>query len=338
MALGAERSGTRADTAALVACVVLSLVALALPEGLREPVAGALRQNVLRPALALEASTVRSAENRQRLDDLRAERDSLALGAAVLPQLLSENARLRQMLGLSQRLRTGFVNAEVLRQSGIADQMTLVLSAGQRQGVQALAPVVAPEGLVGMVHRVDRTTSVALAWTHPDFRASAMVEGARVYGIVAARRGAATGELMELRGVAYQQDLPAGTKVVTSGLGGIFPRGVPVGTVEGVLSEAAGWERTYLLRPAVHPAEASHVLILDRGLAHDTLSDSFTSEPVPDSTSAGAPAPEPPSGRPMDVPPQRRPRARPRPADSVPVRAPVPPPPPPPPASDTVRP
>ena len=333
-----ERSGTRADTVALVTCIVLSLVALALPEGLREPVASALRQNVLRPALAVERSTVRSAENRQRLDALRTERDSLAIGTAFLPQLQAENARLRQMLGLGQRLRSGFVTAEVLHQSGIADQMTLVLSAGRRQGVQSQAPVVAPEGLVGMVHRVDPTTSVALAWTHPDFRASAMVEGARIYGIVSARRGGATGELMELRGVAYQQQLPAGTRVVTSGLGGVFPRGVPLGTVEGVLSEAAGWERTYLLRPAVHPAEASHVMILTRARAADTLSGLFTEGLGP--TDSAAPAAAPPSApppaaaptfRPLDVPPQRRPAPRPRPADSV-----LPPPPPTPP-TDTSR-
>ena len=335
-----ERSGTRGDTAALVACIVLSLVALALPEGLREPVASALRQNVLRPALAIERSTVQSAENRQQLDVLRAERDSLAMGSAFLPQLQAENQRLRQMLGLGQRLRTGFVNAEVLRLSGITDQMTLVLSAGRRQGVQRQAAVLAPEGLVGLVYRVEQTTSVALAWTHPDFRASAMVEGERVYGIVAARRDGATGELMELRGIAYQQQLPAGTRVVTSGLGGVFPRGVPLGTVEGVLSEASGWERTYLLRPAVHPAEASHVMILERVRGGDTLSGQFTEGLGLDSAAPGGgapPAAPPPAFRPMDVPAQRRGPARPRPADTTQAPAPPTAPPLPSPPTDTLR-
>ncbi len=301
MALSAERYGTRADMAAFIVCLVLSLVALALPEGLRIPVAGALRGTVLAPVLSVERASVRSAEYRARLDALRAERDSLALDAALLPQLQAENARLRGLLGLGARLGTGFVDAEVLHQAGVTDGLTLVLSVGSAEGAQPLAPVIAPEGLVGLVRTVDRHTSVALAWTHPDFRASAMVERAQVYGIVAARRGEREGELMELRGVAYRDTLPPGTRVVTSGLGGVFPRGVPIGTVQGVLNESAGWERTYLLRPAVHPAQASHVLVLFPTRATDTLSAAFRSSLRSDSAATDSTA-SPPAGAGTRVP------------------------------------
>lgn len=275
MALGAERYGTRADLATFVACLVLSLIALALPEGLREPISSTLRETVLAPVIGVERRSLRSAENRGNMDLLRAQRDSLALGAAGVPELRAENARLRGLLGLGARLNSGFVNAEVLHQSGVTDGLTLLLSAGSADSVVTLAPVVAPEGLLGMVRTVDRHTSIAMAWTHPDFRASAMVEGTQIYGIVAARRGERAGEIMELRGVAYRDQLAPGTRVVTSGLGGVYPRGVPIGTVHGILSEAAGWERTYLLQPAVHPAEASHVLILLPARAADTLTTAF---------------------------------------------------------------
>jgi rod shape-determining protein MreC len=262
MALGVERYGSRADTGAFIACLLLSLTALALPEALRAPLAATLRRTVLAPALAVQKRSAVSSENRANLDALRAQRDSLALGAALVPELSAENARLRGLLGLGQRLGTGFVTAEVLHQSGIGDGMTLVLSAGREEGVEPLAPVVAPEGLVGMVRSVDAHTSVALAWTHPDFRASAMIEPRHVYGIVVARRAQRSGDLMELQGIAFRETLAPGTSVVTSGLGGVFPRGVPVGTVQGVLSESAGWQRTYILRPAVHPAQVTHVMIL----------------------------------------------------------------------------
>ena len=285
MTIGAERYGSRADAAVFVACLVLSLVALALPEALRLPIASALRRTVLLPVVTVERQAALSREERQDVLALRAQRDSLALAAALLPGLRTENAQLRSLLRLRGRLGYGYVGAEVLHQTGLADGLTLLLSAGRREGVAALAPVVAPAGLVGAVLSVDAHTSIAMVWSHPDFRVSAMVEGGRVFGIVAARRAETAGEVMELTGIAYRDTLPVGTAVVTSGLGGIFPRGIPIGTVQGVLSETAGWERTYLLRPAVHPAQASHVMVLGLDRAADTLGAAFDTLPAPaDST------------------------------------------------------
>lgn len=301
MALGAERYGTRADTAAAIFFFLLSLVALALPEGLRIPVAGFLRSSVLAPVLSAQRSSVRSGEYRAGMDALRSQRDSLALASAAMPLLESENARLRRLLGLGARLGTGFVTGEVLHQSGVTDGLTLILSIGSADGVRTLAPVVAPEGLVGVVRTVDAHTSVALAWTHPDFRASAMVENAHVFGIVAARRGAREGEMMELRGVAYRDQLQPGTRVVTSGLGGVFPRGIPIGTVQGVLSESAGWERTYVLLPAVHPAQSSHVMVLHPVRTADTLATAFRDSIPADTVKAPPPVRR---FRPRPLPPQ----------------------------------
>jgi rod shape-determining protein MreC len=285
----AARYASRADTALAVGCLLLSLTALALPEGLREPIAGALRRSVLAPLLSLEHRAAEATASRREAAALRWERDSLALASAQLPELAAENARLRRLLGLSQRLGFDFVSAEVLHQAGVSDGLTLILSAGSAEGVQPLAPVMAAQGLLGMVRAVDAHTSVALAWTHPDFRASAMVEGSRVFGIVSARSGERAGELLELRGVPYRDPLPAGTRVVTSGLGGVFPRGIPLGTVQGVLSESGGWERTYLLRPAVHPAEASHVIVLSRRRAGEELGAAFAAPDSAAGTAAGRP-------------------------------------------------
>ena len=284
MSIGAERYGSRADTAVFVVCLVLSLVVLALPEALRVPLASALRRTVLLPVVAAERQAALSREERQDVLALRAERDSLALAAALLPALRDENAQLRALLRLGGQLGYGYVSAEVLHQTGLADGLTLLLSAGKGEGVEPLAPVVAPAGLVGAVLSVDAHTSVAMAWSHPDFRVSAMVEGGRMFGIVAARRGETAGEVMELTGVAYRDTLPVGTPVVTSGLGGIYPRGIPIGSVQRVLSETGGWERTYLLRPAVHPAQVSHVMVLRLARAADTLSgvfDTLTADTAP---------------------------------------------------------
>lgn len=304
MAIGAERYGSRADTVAFVACLVASLVALALPAAIRAPVAAALRRTVLSPVVAVESEAATARERRESLTLLRAERDSLALAAARLPAVEAENAQLRALLQLRGRLKTRFATAEVLHQTGLADGLTLLLSVGRNAGVAPLSAVVAPSGLVGMVIAVDPSTSLAMAWTHPDFRASAMAGPGDVYGIVTAQRGAAGGEVMELIGVPYRDSLAPGTAVVTSGLGGVFPRGIPIGTVVGLLGASGGWERTYLLRAAAPPAAVSHVLVLSRLAARDTLTAAFDTvaalapadsgkRPVPAAATGRAPTPAP---------------------------------------------
>jgi rod shape-determining protein MreC len=117
-------------------------------------------------------------------------------------------------------------------------------------------------------------------WTHPDFRVSAMTRDGSVFGIVAPRGSEGPNTmLLELKGVPYQQQVMPGTVIYTSGLGGasgVYPRGIPIGTILDVGDEQEGWSRTYVVRPAVPPAAVSHVIILT-GSALD-LGTAFTEE------------------------------------------------------------
>ncbi|PYO14882.1 MAG: hypothetical protein DMD31_07040 [Gemmatimonadetes bacterium] len=263
MALGADRYTSRADTLVFIGCLLLSIAAMGLPDRLREPFARALRQSVLAPLLALQQQTERLSASLERYDAVVAQRDSAALAATFLTELRSENQRLRGLLGLGPRLGSGYVPAEVLHQAEPTNALTFLISAGRRQGVKPLAAVVSPEGLVGLVSSVDAQTSVVVTWAHPEFRASAMAADGSVYGIVAPHgTDGPRAWLLKLQGVAYRQLVPDGTVILTSGLGGVLPRGIPIGTVVGVAGEAEGWERTYLVRPAVHPAVATHVMVL----------------------------------------------------------------------------
>src|SRR5712691_647316 len=263
MALGADRYASRADTLLFLGCVALSLAAMSLPPVWRDPVAAALRQTVLAPFLELQQQSELLRTSQSRFAHVVAQRDSAALAATFLPELRNENTRLRALLGLGQRLGSGYTPAEVLHQAAPTDPLTLEVSAGRRQGVRPLASVVSPEGLVGVVFAVDAQTSVVITWAHPEFRASAMAADGSVYGIVAPHGTEGPGVwLLELRGVPYLQAVPIGTVILTSGLGGVFPRGIPLGTVIGVPRETEGWERTYLVRPAVQPAGVTHVMIL----------------------------------------------------------------------------
>src|SRR2546426_5756366 len=238
MAIGTDRYASRADTLLFIACVGLSVAALSLPDQWRDPLAQGLRQSVLAPFLLLQRQTELLAAARYRYDAVVAQRDSMALAATFMPELRSENARLRSLLGLSARLSGGYVTAEILHQPEPTNPLSFVVSAGKKEGVRRLSAVVSPEGLVGLVASVDEHTSVVLSWAHPEFRASAIATDGSVVGI-AAPHGAEGPSvwLLELQGVLYRKQASAGAAIVTSWLAGVFPPGIPIGAL---LAPAAG--------------------------------------------------------------------------------------------------
>ena len=247
----------------LAGAALLALVARGLPDNLRDPVASSMRRTFLAPLVMLQERAEASRRSLL-LDNARtAIRDSVALRAMAVGALETENDRLRELIGLGARLEWGFVPAEAIHGRGVRDVTTMTLTAGSNAGVRRLSPVVSPEGVVGMVSNVDPTMSEAMIWTHPDFRASAMSEDGSAFGIVQPHAASATtGYLMELRGIPFRSQLKPGSRVVSSGLGGVWPRGIPIGTVLSEISTAEGWARTYLLRPAVSPADVGAVMIL----------------------------------------------------------------------------
>lgn len=257
------RASNRLDRVALATGAALSIIALVLPMQIREPIASSLRRSVIAPFLRLQERSELSRRAFLAHDAVVAARDSVALRAMNVVSLEQENDRLRALMGLGARLQWGFVPAEALHGKGVRDEFGLTLSAGSNAGVTRLSPVVAPEGLVGVVDNVDPTMSHAMVWTHPDFRVSGMSEDASAFGIVQAHVASGPGRyLMEMRGVPFRTSVKPGTLVVSSGLGGVYPRGIPLGRVIGETKTAETWARTYLVRPAVFPADVSSVMVL----------------------------------------------------------------------------
>ncbi|MEO8563566.1 MAG: rod shape-determining protein MreC [bacterium] len=267
------RFSNRLDIVLFGACILLSLMSMVLPPNLREPVAGALRRSLVAPLVRLQkgAERWRGAYLSSMREELR--RDTLALAAARVPTLESENERLRQLLGLGSKLQWGFIPAEALQGRGRIEDFTITLSAGSKAGVRERSLVVAPEGVVGVVQTVDPSMSLAILFAHPDFRVSAMSADGSAFGIVQphiagsavpAQSSYVQSErwLLEMRGVPFRSTLRPGAVVYSSGLGGIYPRGIPVGVVLGEIKTAEAWARTYLLRPSVNPAEVTAVMVL----------------------------------------------------------------------------
>ena len=269
-----NRFSSRVDALVFGVCVLLSLAATVLPSRMREPTAGVLRRTLVAPLVRLQqgAERWRGAYLSSQREELR--RDTLALAAARVPSLETENDRLRKLLGLGNKLQWGFIPAEALQGRGRAEDFTVTLSAGSNAGVRERSLVVAPEGIVGLVQTVDPTMSLAILFAHPDFRVSAMSADGSAFGIVQPHvtSSSTTQEqaylrseryLLEMRGVPFRASLKPGAVVYSSGLGGVYPKGIPVGIVLGEMPQTSEpWARTYLLRPAVNPAEMTSVMIL----------------------------------------------------------------------------
>jgi rod shape-determining protein MreC len=261
----AARYSNRLDIGLFLGCAVAALMIVVLPEDRREPVAETLRRSVVAPLVGMQrgAERLRTAwlESEQRM--LRT--DTLALQAFQVHALQRENDQLRRLFGLGRSLQWGFVPAEALHpatREGVVT--TLTLTAGANAGVQRYNPVLSPDGVVGYIQTVDPTISIAILYSHPDFRASGMTVDGTAYGIVFPRLSDDAGRyLLEMRGVPLRYEVQPGTLVLTAGLGGTFPKGIPIGRVIREISTPEVWTRTYLLQPSVNPTQLGAVIIMN---------------------------------------------------------------------------
>jgi rod shape-determining protein MreC len=276
------------DVALLAVSGFLALLAIVLPANIREAAAAALRRSVVAPLVALQRRAELSRTALISHEEVTTRQDSLALRALSVGSIEAENDRLRKLLGLGRRLQWGFIAAEALRGDASMDEYTLTLTAGSRAGVTRFSPVIAAEGLVGMVDAVDPTLSLAIVWSHPDFRVSAMTVDGSAFGIAAAHLGrGADRYLVELRGVPFRSELKPNTLVVSSGLGGVYPQGIPIGTVLRELETSEGWARTYLVRPAVLPSNVTSVMVLKAPRAAAGVQNVWASARAADSAARG---------------------------------------------------
>jgi rod shape-determining protein MreC len=268
MARAARLSG-RIDTITFAGCILLALLASALPVQMRDPIASSLRRSLVAPLVGLQRSAEQWRAAWLESERRTMQKDSLALQLVQAKALQVENDRLRRIMGLGSRLAWGFIPAEALHMSGGTEDVvtTLTLTAGSKAGVTRYSPVVAPEGIVGLVQTVDPSMSIAILFSHPDFRVSAMAADGSAFGIVYPHLDVRAGRLderylLELRSVPFRDSLKAGTAIYSSGLGGAWPRGVLIGKVMSEVKESESWSRTYLVQPAVNPANLTSVMIL----------------------------------------------------------------------------
>ena len=246
-----------------LAFVVAALVLSYLPSGAQEAIASGLRSSVLRPFLGFNALVAATRERTLDVRILQARLDSATARLLDRTTLDEENERLRSLLDLHVRAPGRFLAGPVLRPGTQGSESTFLLNLGAEDGVPPRAPVVTPEGLAGVVREVRAGSSIGMDWTHPDFRPSGMSIDGAVYGIIETRRGLFREEdRLVLSGTPYHTQLEPGTEIVTSGIGGVYPRGIPIGRVVEVAESEGGWTTSYWVEPWVAPGDMVQVLVM----------------------------------------------------------------------------
>jgi len=198
--------------------------------------------------------------NRLRAENAELRRLETANANALLQteQLVAENQQLRQLLAMRERTAIRSTVAEVLYDARDAFSRKLVLDKGQQNGVIAGQPVIDASGIVGQVTRVYPLSSEVTLVT--DRRSTIPVEIRRTGERSVAFGGSPDGTI-ELRYLRTNADVRDGDVLVTSGLDGLFPPGLPVGTVRSVETGSSAFVRV-LVEPAAHAERTKLLLIL----------------------------------------------------------------------------
>ncbi|HEX3894939.1 MAG TPA: rod shape-determining protein MreC [Rudaea sp.] len=176
-----------------------------------------------------------------------------------LSVLRDENQRLQELLDVQRSLGLGVQLAKIIDVDTDPARHRIVINAGARQRVEIGQAVLDARGVMGQVVEVLPNTSTVLLITDPAHALPVTVErtGMRViaHGSVALDR-------LELPNVPISADIKVGDKLITSGLGGHFPEGFPVGEIRSISNDASGMFAVADARPSAALDRSGDVLIL----------------------------------------------------------------------------
>lgn len=200
---------------------------------------------------ATKARTEQSALRRQRI-----EMAQLSTHAA---QLAAENDQLRRLLNVSESIAQKSIAVEVFYVPNNAFSHRLIFNKGSKDGIRAGMPVIDEGGVVGQIVRVTPYTAEAALVT--DGKVSIPVQILR-NGLRLIAFGSNEIGKLEVRYLSANADIEAGDTLVTSGIGGFFPAGLPVGRIENVNRDPGSGFALALAQPMSHPERYRHFLVL----------------------------------------------------------------------------
>lgn len=256
--------------------IVLSVISLALfvlcvregDSGLLHGVRGVF-QTVATPARvvgSVVASPVSGISNvvgnltadSQTLSDLKAENDDLKAQVARLTEYEDEANTLTDLLQLRNQYSLDSTAARVIARSTDSWSSTITIDKGTTSGIQTGMPVMTSTGVVGQVSECGPTTATVRLITDESSGVSAKVQSSGAQGQL---QGSADGTL-HLNLIRTDQQVSTGDSVVTSGLGGVYPKGLPVGTVSNVTKSSGSLYYDITVEPLASVGSLEEVLVV----------------------------------------------------------------------------
>jgi rod shape-determining protein MreC len=212
----------------------------------------------------LDWKNIRADNRRLREDNQRLRVESLQVSETA-----TENQRLRKLLALQERLPLTTLSAEIIAREWGGWVRSLTVNRGRGDKVARLTAVVSPDGLIGRVMEVRGGASVVQVLTDPASTVGAHVVRTRTSGIVEGEpRGTMRLKYMAREGGTIQ----IGDLVVSSGAGGVFPRGIPIGIVRAIDDRGSALFHYAALAPVADFARVDEVLLLTGDTRHDVAS------------------------------------------------------------------
>ncbi len=211
-------------------------------------------------ATARDLSTLRTT-NQQ----LQTQVDTLTIDNLRLKEVAAENQQLRELMRFAQLnptydFRGGQVIARVIGQQPTNYLASLTIDLGSEHGIQKGMPVVTEAGLVGRIEGVGPRSSTVLLITDRSSGVQALVqrETSRARGVVSGQAG----ELPVMEYIAQDDDVAEGDLIITSGLGGNFPKGLIIGQVVAVQRRDFDMFQQATVRPTVNFNRIEFVLVI----------------------------------------------------------------------------
>jgi rod shape-determining protein MreC len=193
-------------------------------------------------------------ENQKLLQENR----KLLGSVAALRETEQENIRLRRLLDFRETYRLETVVARVIAKDVSSEFRALRINRGENAGIQPNMAVITPEGVVGRVLRTTSDTADIVTILDLLSAVDAISERTRARGIVEGL----TDETCELKYALRTDDIRNGDRLVTSGLGGIFPKGIPLGSVIRVNRKSFGISQEVEIEPAVEFSQLEEVAVV----------------------------------------------------------------------------